>query len=183
MAFMARKLSLWQSAGLYDGWIFCQSQFGTNPFKSTMTLLIRLISIALASTLSVSVALAGGAHQNDVARYLAGLAPAPQSTIHALTQEPAWATHSEQMSAAWECLERRQLPPVRAWSAAHLGPPSPTLLYMFSGPDYLYARNFFPDASTYVLAALDPSQIGTIEPRNGPFAPGYTRSSGAGSPT
>jgi hypothetical protein len=156
MAFMARKLSLWQSAGLYDGWIFCQSQFGTNPFKSTMTLLIRLISIALASTLSVSVALAGGAHQNDVARYLAGLAPAPQSTIHALTQEPAWATHSEQMSAAWERLERRQLQPVRAWSAAHLGPPSPTLLYMFSGPDYLYARNFFPDASTYVLAGLEP---------------------------
>jgi hypothetical protein len=27
---------------------------------------------------------------------------------------------------------------------------------MFSGPDYLYARNFFPDASTYVLAGLEP---------------------------
>ncbi len=121
-----------------------------------MTRLIRLISIALASALSMSVALAGGVHQNEVARYLAGLAPDAQSSVHTLTQEPAWATHSEQMNAAWARLERRQLEPVRAWSAAHLGPPSPTLLYMFSGPDYLYARNFFPDARTYVLAGLEP---------------------------
>ncbi|NBS65260.1 MAG: hypothetical protein EBT33_13100, partial [Betaproteobacteria bacterium] len=67
----------------------------------TMTRFIRFISIAIASTLSVSIAQAGGAHQNDVARYLAGLAPDTQSSTHALTQEPAWATHSEQMNAAW----------------------------------------------------------------------------------
>jgi len=30
------------------------------------------------------------------------------------------------------------------------------MLYMFSGPDFLYAISFFPNASTYVLAGLEP---------------------------
>jgi hypothetical protein len=30
------------------------------------------------------------------------------------------------------------------------------MLYMFSGPDFLYATSFFPNASTYVLAGLEP---------------------------
>ena len=31
------------------------------------------------------------------------------------------------------------------------------MLYMFSGPDFLYATNLFPNASTYVLAGLEPA--------------------------
>ena len=34
------------------------------------------------------------------------------------------------------------------------------MLYMFSGPDFLYATSFFPNASTYVLSGLEP--IGSI---------------------
>ena len=30
------------------------------------------------------------------------------------------------------------------------------MLYMFSGPDFLYATSLFPNASTYVLAGLEP---------------------------
>ena len=30
------------------------------------------------------------------------------------------------------------------------------MLYMFGGPDFLYATSFFPNASTYVLAGLEP---------------------------
>ena len=30
------------------------------------------------------------------------------------------------------------------------------MLYMFSGPDFLYATSFFPNAATYVLAGLEP---------------------------
>ena len=30
------------------------------------------------------------------------------------------------------------------------------MLYMFSGPDFLYATSFFPSASTYVLSGLEP---------------------------
>ena len=121
-----------------------------------MSFCIRLFSLGLCAILSLSAAHAGDVHQNDIARYLAGLEPSAESSLQALTGEPAWATHVEQMNGGWARLERAQLEPVRAWSAANLTPPSRTLLYMFSGPDYLYARNFFPDASTYVLAGLEP---------------------------
>lgn len=121
-----------------------------------MTLRKRIVWLALAASLSLSTAMASGNPQNEIARYLAGLVPSPQSGIQPLTQEPAWVTHAEQMNAAWARLESTQLEPVRVWSASHLQPPHPTLLYMFGGPDYLYARNFFPDARTYVLAGLEP---------------------------
>ncbi len=45
---------------------------------------------------------------------------------------------------------------VRAFSAAHLGNYHDAMLYFFSGPDFLYATSFFPHASTYVLAGLEP---------------------------
>jgi hypothetical protein len=35
--------------------------------------------------------------------------------------------------------------------------PSPVLFYMFSGPDFLYASAFFPNASTYVMSGLEPT--------------------------
>jgi hypothetical protein len=122
----------------------------------TMKFSLRIIALLTACWFCVPMTSAGGLHQNDVARYLAGLEPAPQSSALSLTQDPAWAAHAEAMNTAWARLETSQLGPVRAWAAAHLAPGSPTLLYMFSGPDYLYARNFFPDARTYVLAGLEP---------------------------
>jgi hypothetical protein len=121
-----------------------------------MTLISRLLAFGLSATLSFSAMGSGTIHQNDVARYLAGLAPSPESGAHPLTREPGWVTHAEQLGASWAHLERTQLEPVRTWSAQHLAPANDTLLYMFSGPDYLYARNFFPDARTYVLAGLEP---------------------------
>src|SRR6201999_885349 len=43
--------------------------------------------------------------------------------------------------------------------------PQPTVLYMFSGPDYLYVDAFFQDRTTYVLSGLEPiGQIPSITP-------------------
>src|SRR5690606_22515939 len=43
--------------------------------------------------------------------------------------------------------------------------PQQTVLYMFSGPDFLYVNAFFPDRPTYVLAGLEPvGQIPSILP-------------------
>ena len=42
---------------------------------------------------------------------------------------------------------------------------------MFSGPDFLYATSFFPNASTYVLAGLEPTgdipQLTNLSHRHG----------------
>jgi hypothetical protein len=92
---------------------------------------------------------------DDAARYLAGLAPSPESPLAGLAREPAWRQHAKVFDAAWQKLEREQLSRIRAWSSEHLTNPRDPLLYFFSGPDFLYANAFFPDASTYVLVGLE----------------------------
>jgi hypothetical protein len=94
---------------------------------------------------------------NDMARFLAGLPPAEGSPLAEAARQPAWRRHAEAMDAAWANIEKRQLSNIRAWTAAELTSPSPVLYYMFSGPDFLYADAFFPTATTYVMAALEPS--------------------------
>ena len=100
------------------------------------------------------------ASPDDTARFLAGLPPSSSSPLVPLTQEAIWLEHSRQFETAWQDLERRQLAPIRAWTARYLTAPRPTLFYMFSGPDFLYANAFFPKAATYVLSGLEP--VGAI---------------------
>src|SRR5439155_10934329 len=97
---------------------------------------------------------------NDTARFLAGLAPSPESPLAALTREPSWQQHARAFDQAWSGLEKRQLSKIRAWSAANIAAPQPVAYYMFSGPDFLYVDAFLPNRSTYVLSALEP--VGSI---------------------
>jgi hypothetical protein len=103
---------------------------------------------------------AGGASANDNARFLAGMPIAGESPIKSLADEGAWRAHAQEFDRGWAELEARQMKRVRAWSASHLTAPRQTLFYMFSGPDFLYADAFFPDATTYVLSGLEP--VGAI---------------------
>lgn len=100
---------------------------------------------------------ARAASPNDVARILAGLQPSDGSPLADVARTRVWQRHAAAMDAAWENIETRQLSRIRAWSASELTSPSSTLYYFFSGPDFLYADAFFPAATTYVLAALEPS--------------------------
>jgi hypothetical protein len=93
---------------------------------------------------------------DDTARFLAGLMPSEQSPLMALTRDPAWQHHAKFFNYAFGQLEQRQLSKIRVWSAANLAAPRPTMFYMFSGPDFIYADAFYSKATTYVLAALEP---------------------------
>ena len=105
------------------------------------------------------------AKANDVARFLAGLEPAADSPLAPLTRDPAWQSHAQALNAAWSRLEKERLSKIRTWSAANLTEPQPTVLYMFSGPDFLYVDAFFPDRTTYVLSGLEPiGDIPAIDP-------------------
>lgn len=97
---------------------------------------------------------------NDVARFLAGLEPSAESALAPLARDPAWQQHARSLDAAWSRLEETRLTKIRAWSAANLTTPQPTVLYMFSGPDYLYMDAFFADRTTYVMSGLEP--IGAV---------------------
>jgi hypothetical protein len=105
------------------------------------------------------------AKANDVARFLAGLEPAADSPLAPLTREPVWQAHAQALNAAWSRVEKERLSKIRTWSAANLTEPQPTVLYMFSGPDFLYVDAFFPDRTTYVLSGLEPiGEIPAITP-------------------
>ena len=93
---------------------------------------------------------------DDTARFLAGMMPSADSALMPLTRDPAWQHHAKFFDAAFAQLEQRQLSKIRAWSSANLAAPKPTMFYMFSGPDFLYADAFYSNASTYVLSALEP---------------------------
>ena len=59
----------------------------------------------------------------------------------------------------WKRLEQQQLSKIRAWAPQALGPAyqeTGPMYYMFSGPDFLYANAFFPNASTYILCGIEP---------------------------
>ncbi|GBE44056.1 hypothetical protein BMS3Bbin10_02141 [bacterium BMS3Bbin10] len=99
---------------------------------------------------------AGNVSANDTARFLAGLKPSPSSPLAKLTRAGGWIHHARTMDAAWKRLQKNQLNPIRAWSKKNIPGTRKQMLYMFSGPDFLYANAFFPDAETYVLSALEP---------------------------
>jgi hypothetical protein len=73
-----------------------------------------------------------------------------------LTKDPAWQRHGKFLDAAFGQLEKRQTSKIAAWAAVNLAAPRPTMFYMFSGPDFLYANAFYSKATTYVLSALEP---------------------------
>ena len=93
---------------------------------------------------------------DDTARFLAGLQPSADSPLTPLTRDPAWQHHAKFFDSAFAQLEQHQLSKVRAWADSNLAAPRPTMFYMFSGPDFLYANAFYSKASTYVLSALEP---------------------------
>jgi hypothetical protein len=93
---------------------------------------------------------------DDTARFLAGMMPSVDSPLMALTKDPAWQRHAKFFDSAFGQLDQRQMSKVRAWSDANVAESKPTMFYMFSGPDFLYADAFYPKATTYVLSALEP---------------------------
>jgi hypothetical protein len=114
---------------------------------------------ALAATMFLAVAMparAADVTADDTARFLAGMLPSADSPLASLTKDPAWQQHATFFDAAFGQLEQRQLSKIRAWAVTNLATPRPTMFYMFSGPDFLYADAFYSKATTYVLSALEP---------------------------
>jgi hypothetical protein len=103
---------------------------------------------------------AGIATANDTARFLAGMPPSAESPLMPLTNSAAWQSHARYFDSVFGQLEHRQISKIRAWADANLTAPRPTMFYMFSGPDFLYADAFYSKATTYVLSALEP--VGSV---------------------
>ena len=96
------------------------------------------------------------ASADDTARFLAGMQPSAKSPLAQLRQDWSVQEHANRFDAAFGKLEDQQLAKIREWSSANMRSPKPMMYYLFSGPDFLYANAFFPNASTYVLSGLEP---------------------------
>ena len=96
---------------------------------------------------------------NDTARFLAGLPVMESAPLASLEQTAAWQHHARVFDEAWAKLAARQFAGIRDWEVNYLPDatqPLSVVFYMFSGPDFLYANQFFPNANTYILAGTEP---------------------------
>lgn len=93
----------------------------------------------------------------DTARYIAGMPVPENSPLAPLTKSAGWQSHASAMNKAFAVIDKTQLSAIREWSAEHVKNQHETAFYMFSGPDFLFVNAFFPNASTYVLVALEPT--------------------------
>src|SRR6266513_2934990 len=95
---------------------------------------------------------------NDVARFLAGMPVPEESPLAPLMRDPAWQTHAAFFEEQFSKLNLRQLQKLHAWQATALSESLqsiPVVFYMFSGPDFLYVDQFFPNAAVYVLSGKE----------------------------
>lgn len=100
---------------------------------------------------------------NDTAHFLAGLPVSQSSSLGPLTREASWQHHATVFNQAWARLAQRQFTGIQHWEGSYFPEATgrvPVVFYLFSGPDYLYADQFFPNASTYILAGTEP--IGSL---------------------
>lgn len=123
-----------------------------------MTTLLLKPLLLLLSVVLCAQALASDPTADATAKFLAGL-PVKGTPLETHSTHPEWAEHAADLDRAWERLEKEQLSKIRVWAPAHLGPSyknSGPMFYMFSGPDFLYANAFFPNASPYILCGIEP---------------------------
>src|SRR6202023_741224 len=144
------------------------------PIKSRIEMLqpVKIAAVAAAMFLAAAgpARAADTVTADDTARFLAGMPPSADSPLTPLTQDPSWQRHARFFDAAFTQLEQHQLSKIRDWAATNLAAPRPTMFYMFSGPDFLYADAFYSKATSYVLSALEPVGSGpdlTRLPRGG----------------
>jgi hypothetical protein len=95
---------------------------------------------------------------DDTAKFLAGMPVPKNSPLAPLTNDPAFQEHAGYFEKAFAKLDVRQLAKLHAWQKTYL-PESresfPVAYYMFSGPDFLYLDQFFPDAQVYIMCGKE----------------------------
>ena len=70
----------------------------------------------------------------------------------------AWAKHVGFIDSSWKRLEKKRLQAMKNWGRKEFEKPNAeakTVFYPFSGPDYLTANAFFPNADTYIMLGLE----------------------------
>jgi hypothetical protein len=81
------------------------------------------------------------------------------NTLNYLFDTLAWAKHAQFIDSSWARLEKNRLAAMKDWGRKEfeqVNKEATTVFYPFSGPDYLTAHAFFPEADTYIMLGLEP---------------------------
>lgn len=95
---------------------------------------------------------------NDVSAILSGVDEST-NTLKNLYDSSAWKEHKAFIDQSWTKLKKNRLNLMEAWTRkelADVNKASQTVFYPFSGPDFLTANAFFPDAKKIVMLGLEP---------------------------
>ena len=95
---------------------------------------------------------------NNITAVISGL-KGKAHKLNYLFDSVAWSAHEEFIDKSWKKLERTRLKPMRDWSGKEFAKPNAevkVVFYPFSGPDYLTADAFFPNADKYIMLGLEP---------------------------
>ncbi len=96
---------------------------------------------------------------DNTARFIAGMHQLDSNQYSSLEKDKYWTDFKLSMDNNWDKMVSQRLKPMDDWQNQTLSPlikDSLTLFYPFSGPDFLHAETFYPQASEYVMAALEP---------------------------
>ncbi len=107
---------------------------------------------------------------NALAIFLAGIPQEHKNRIKKYERSAAWTEYSQKVKKKWQRLHAGQMQKITGFSDKELAGArefTKVLFYPFSGPDFLHAYSFFPDAETYILVGLE--KVGTV-PDLGDFA-------------
>lgn len=96
---------------------------------------------------------------NDLARLLAGMPAEEGSTLKKYHENNAWKQYANTANNTWSNILKQKMPTMAKWRNEALKAPNAakgTLFYPFSGPDFLHASTFFPEAEKVVMVGLEP---------------------------
>ncbi len=116
---------------------------------------------------AASVALSVDARATATAQVMAGIQPAPgDAVIDKLVASEGWKKHKEVMEAQWKSV-RARLDTIEKWRDQEIklkDVASRTLLYPFSGPDFINAWALYPHHGKYVFFSLEnPGTLPNLE--------------------
>lgn len=101
------------------------------------------------------------------AQILAGITPNPvEPALKRLVESDAFKEHQLWMTSSWNQV-RHRIDTIESWRSREIkvsGAAKKTLLYPFSGPDFLNAYTFFPEHGRYVFFSLErPGSLPDLE--------------------
>lgn len=96
----------------------------------------------------------------DAALFIAGMAVDEKSELFQLTQTQVWKNYAKKCDTSWNKFNQKVSNSVAKWIEKEIPNVSDTfktLFYPFSGPDFVNANIYFPNATKYILFGLEPA--------------------------